>query len=68
MAERPAEAVLPAPITSSSDRARVTTTALRTTAILKTDALLLACAHHTAGHQKFGDPLEAYKRFTEALV
>jgi hypothetical protein len=31
------------------------------------DALLLACAHHTAGHQKFGDPLEAYRRFTEAL-
>jgi hypothetical protein len=32
------------------------------------DTLLLACAHHTAGHQKFGDPLEAYRRFTEALV
>ena len=31
------------------------------------DTLLLACAHHTAGHQKFGDPLEAYRRFTEAL-
>jgi hypothetical protein len=31
------------------------------------DALLLACAHHTAGHQKFGDPLECYRRFTEAL-
>jgi len=31
------------------------------------ETLLLACAHHTAGHQKFGDPLEAYKRFTEAL-
>jgi hypothetical protein len=29
--------------------------------------LLLACAHHTAGHQKFGDPLEAYSRFSEAL-
>jgi hypothetical protein len=32
------------------------------------DTLLLACAHHTAGHQKFGDPLEAYRRFTEALT
>jgi hypothetical protein len=31
------------------------------------DTLLLACAHHTAGHQKFGDPLEPYRRFTEAL-
>jgi hypothetical protein len=31
------------------------------------DTLLLACAHHTAGHQKFGDPLEAYRRFTETL-
>jgi hypothetical protein len=31
------------------------------------ETLLLACAHHTAGHQKFGDPLEAYKRFAEAL-
>ena len=31
------------------------------------ETLLLACAHHTAGHQKFGDPLEAYARFTEAL-
>jgi hypothetical protein len=32
------------------------------------DALLLACAHHTAGHQKFGDPLEAYRRFTDAFA
>jgi hypothetical protein len=32
------------------------------------DTLLLACAHHTAGHQKFGDPLEAYRRFAEALA
>lgn len=31
------------------------------------ETLLLACAHHTAGHQKFGDPLEAYRRFTDAL-
>jgi hypothetical protein len=30
------------------------------------DTLLLACAHHTAGHVKFGDPLECYRRFTEA--
>jgi hypothetical protein len=29
--------------------------------------LLLACAHHTAGHVKFGDPLEPYKRFAEAF-
>jgi hypothetical protein len=31
------------------------------------DTLLLACAHHTAGHVKFGDPLEPYKRFAEAF-
>ncbi len=31
------------------------------------DTLLLACAHHTAGHVKYGDPLEPYKRFTEVL-
>src|SRR3989454_2036583 len=31
------------------------------------ETLLLACAHHTAGHQKFGDPLEPYRRFTEAI-
>ena len=31
------------------------------------DTLLLACAHHTAGHVKFGDPLECYRRFTEAV-
>jgi hypothetical protein len=31
------------------------------------ETLLLACAHHTAGHQKFGDRLEPYRRFTEAL-
>ncbi len=29
--------------------------------------LLLACAKHTAGHRKYGDPLEAYQRFAEAL-
>ena len=32
------------------------------------DTLLLACAHHTAGHQKFGDRLEPYRRFREALI
>jgi hypothetical protein len=32
------------------------------------DTLLLACAHHTAGHQKFGDRLEPYRRFREALA
>ena len=32
------------------------------------DTLLLACAHHTAGHQKFGEPLEAYRKFAEALA
>src|SRR5881397_1263962 len=31
------------------------------------DRLLLASAQHTAGHRKYGDPLEAYRRFTEAL-
>jgi hypothetical protein len=31
------------------------------------DRLLLACAQHTAGHRKYGDPLEAYRRFTEAF-
>ena len=31
------------------------------------DTLLLACAQHTAGHVKFGDPLEPYKRFAEAF-
>jgi hypothetical protein len=38
----------------------------RTTAVGR-DRLLLACAHHTAGHRKYGDPLEAYRRFAEAL-
>ena len=31
------------------------------------DRLLLASAQHTAGHRKYGDPLEAYRRFAEAL-
>jgi hypothetical protein len=38
-----------------------------TSTAVERDTLLLACAHHTAGHQKFGDPLEAYRRFSEAL-
>jgi hypothetical protein len=31
------------------------------------DRLLLASAQHTAGHRKYGDPLEAYQRFAEAM-
>jgi hypothetical protein len=31
------------------------------------DVLLLACARHTAGHRKYGDPLEAYRRYAEAF-
>jgi hypothetical protein len=31
------------------------------------ETLLLACAHHTAGHQKYGDTLEPYRRYCEAL-
>jgi hypothetical protein len=31
------------------------------------DRLLLACAQHTAGHQKYGDTLEPYRRYREAL-
>ncbi len=31
------------------------------------DRLLLACAKHTAGHRKYGDPLEAYRRYAEAF-
>ena len=33
----------------------------------KRDLLLMACAHHTAGHVKYGDALEPYRRFTEAF-
>jgi hypothetical protein len=29
--------------------------------------LLLACAQHTAGHQKYGDTLEPYRRYCESL-
>ncbi len=31
------------------------------------DLLLLACAHHTAGHIKYGDSLEPFRRFAEAF-
>jgi len=31
------------------------------------DRLLLAQAKHTAGHRKYGDHLECYRRFTEAM-
>jgi hypothetical protein len=31
------------------------------------ERLLLAAAKHTAGHRKYGDPLEAYRRFSEAF-
>jgi hypothetical protein len=31
------------------------------------ERLLLACAQHTAGHQKYGDTLEPYRRYMEAL-
>jgi hypothetical protein len=37
------------------------------TSAVDRDTLLLAAAHHTAGHVKFGDPLECYRRFSEAL-
>lgn len=31
------------------------------------DRLLWGCAHHTAGHIKYGDSLEPYRRFAEAF-
>jgi hypothetical protein len=31
------------------------------------ERLLLACAHLTAGHRKYGDPFEASRRFGEAM-
>jgi hypothetical protein len=31
------------------------------------DRLLLACAHHTATHRKYGNPLDCANRFGEAL-
>src|SRR2546426_183630 len=39
---------------------------LRSTAADR-ERLLLACAQHTAGHRKYGDHLESYRRFAEAL-
>ena len=39
---------------------------LRTTASDR-DRLLMASAQHTAGHRKYGDPLESYRRFAEAF-
>jgi hypothetical protein len=38
----------------------------RTTA-LNSDLLLRASAQHTAGHMKYGDALEPYRRFAEAF-
>ena len=32
------------------------------------DRLLLAQAKHTAGHRKYGDHLECYRRFSEAMA
>ena len=31
------------------------------------DRLLLASAKHTAGHRKYGDPIESYRRYAEAF-
>lgn len=31
------------------------------------DRLLLACAKHGAGHRKYGDPLESFRRYAEAV-
>ncbi|MGH7056162.1 MAG: hypothetical protein ACREFA_20370 [Stellaceae bacterium] len=31
------------------------------------DRLLLACAHHTAVHRKYGDPFDASRRFGQAM-
>ncbi len=31
------------------------------------ELLLMGCAHHTAGHIKYGDALEPYRRFAEAF-
>jgi len=31
------------------------------------ERLLLACAQHTAGHRKYGDHLESYRRFAEVF-
>lgn len=34
---------------------------------LDREMLLLACAHHTAGHRKYGDTLESYRRYADAF-
>jgi hypothetical protein len=31
------------------------------------EILLMGCAQHTAGHIKYGDSLEPYRRFAEAF-
>ena len=31
------------------------------------DTLLMACAQFIAGHVKYGDPIESYRRFTDAF-
>ena len=31
------------------------------------ERLLLACAQHTAGHRKYGDPLASYRRYADAF-
>ena len=31
------------------------------------DLLLMGCAQHTAGHIKYGDSLEPFRRFSEAF-
>jgi hypothetical protein len=36
-------------------------------AAIERDRLLLACAKHITGYRKYGDPLEAYQRYTEAF-
>ena len=34
---------------------------------MKREELLLACARHTAGHQKYGNSLELFGRHTNAM-
>jgi hypothetical protein len=31
------------------------------------DRLLMACAKHSSGHRKYGDPMEAARRFGEGV-
>ena len=33
----------------------------------KAETLLMGCAQHNAGHIKYGDSLEAYRRFSDAF-